>query len=513
MGNQTNDEGSERLLVIMNARNSRGTGSLPFELMLRVEEVRARSGRRAPAVALLLLSAAATAAIVIAGKHIPAWSFALMLVVAAGSFFLLLRRETTSPSLACWAVFAITAVVMAIAVAVPPRTSNDVWAYAMYGRIVSAHDASPYVHAPQDFPNDPYYLRARRGYKNIKSVYGPVWTGLSAGVMEVADENMWIARLLFQGIAGLSVLGAMVLLWRRTKDAAVLAFVGLNPVVAASIVNGGHNDALVGLAVLGGAFAAPTAPIFAGLVLGAGAAIKVIGLLPLGALALWSWYRRGLRHGMKLLASGLAVVAIGYASVGGMTALRPLGRGSRLIVHHSFWYLPRQWIRALVWTGGVTARHATSVAAHYIAIIGTVFVLIVTVVVVLSRFRKQRPERLAGVSLVPYLFGAQYVLPWYPGWVLPSLATSRKTLLAKLVVVQSILLFVVDPDRFYTVHGVAGAIDRAIQRYVIPLFEIGVIAALLVTGALQLMRRGSKGEKPGAPVRRLEEEATSAAPG
>ncbi|HLW18599.1 MAG TPA: glycosyltransferase family 87 protein [Actinomycetota bacterium] len=481
--------------------------------MLRVAGVRVRSGSRVPALALLLLSAATTAAIVIAGKHIPPWSFALMLIVAAGSFFLVLRRETKAPSLACWMVFAVTAVVMAIAVAVPPRTSNDVWAYAIYGRIVTAHNASPYVHAPQDFPNDPYYLRARRGYKNIKSVYGPVWTGLSAGVMEVADENKWAARLLFQGIAGLSVLGAMVLLWRRTKDAAVLAFAGLNPVIAASIVNGGHNDALLGLAVLGGAFAAPSSPILAGLILGAGAAIKIVGFLPLGAIALWALYRRGWRYGVKLLSSGLALVAIGYAVVGGITALRPLGRGSKLITHHSIWYDPRQWIRAIVRAGGSTVKHATNVAGQEIAIIGTVFVLVVTAIVVLSRFRKQRPERLAAASLVPYLFGAQYILPWYPGWVLPSMATSRKTLLAKLVVVQSILLFVVDPDRFYTVHGFSGAVDHAIQRYMIPLFELAVIIALVVTGIRQLRTRTSKGERPDAPLRRLEEEATSAAPG
>jgi hypothetical protein len=340
-----------------------------------------------------------------------------------------------------------------------------------------------------------------------------VWTGVSAGVMEAAGENKWAARLMFQGIAGLSILGAMVLLWRRTKDAGVLAFVGLNPVVAASIVNGGHNDALVGLAVLGGAFAAPSFPVVAGLILGVGAAIKVIGLLPLGALALWAWYRRGLRHGAKILSSGLAVVVIGYALVGGWTALRPLGRGSRLIVHHSFWYGPRQWIRAAVRAGGSGARHATSVAAHDIALIGTIFVLIVTAIVVLSRFRKHRPERLAGESLVPYLFGAQYVLPWYPGWLLPAMATSRKTMLAKLVAVQSILLFVVDPDRFYSWHGIYGGVDHVIQRYLIPVFEIAVIVGLVVTGLLQLLRGKGKGDRPSAPVPRLEEEATSAAPG
>ena len=481
--------------------------------MLRIASPRTRSGNRAPAVALLFLSAGATTAIVVAGKHIPPWSFALMLIVAAAAFLLLLRRESKQPSLACWLVFAVTAIVMTISVAIPPRTSNDVWAYAMYGRIVTAHNASPYVHPPKDFPNDPYYLRARSGYKSITSVYGPVWTGISAGVMEVADESKAVTRLLFQGIAALSVLGAMALLWRRTKDAAVLAFAGLNPIVAASIVNGGHNDALVGLVILGGAFAAPSAPVIAGLLLGAGAAIKIVGFLPLGALTLWAWYRRGVKHAAKLSSSSLVVVLVGYAIVGGRTALKPLGRASRLIVPHSLWYYPRLWIRGMLRAGGATRAHGGSVAAHEIAIIGTVFVLLVTAVVVLSRFAKQRPERLAGASLVPYLFGAQYVLPWYPGWVLPSLATSRKTMLARLVALESILLFAVDPDRFYTVHGIAGAIDHGIQRYGIPVFELAVIAALVVKGIRQLMRKKHADVQRSEPARVLDEEATSAAPG
>ena len=167
----------------------------------------------------------------------------------------------------------------------------------------------------------------------------------------------------------------------------------------------------------------------------------------------------------------------------------------------------------MVWTDGVSEKHATSIASHYIAIIGAAFVLAVTAVLVLTRFRKQRPERLAAVSLVPYLFGAQYVLPWYPGWVLPSMATSRKTLLAKLVAVQSLLLFGVDPDRFYKVHGVAGAIDRAIQRYAIPIFEIAVIGALLGAALLPLWLQKRRGSAAAAMRGPLEEEARRAAPG
>ena len=50
-----------------------------------------------------------------------------------------------------------------------------------------------------------------------------------------------------------AAVGAMLwLLWKRTRNPAVLAFVGLHPLLAISVVNGGHPDALVALGVLAG---------------------------------------------------------------------------------------------------------------------------------------------------------------------------------------------------------------------------------------------------------------------
>jgi len=481
--------------------------------MLRLAGSRARAHVSWKTLSYLLLSAAATAGIIITGKRIPAWSFMALLIVAAGAFFLMLREETKRPSLRAWIVFATVGVLMVLAVAIPPRTSNDVWAYSIYGRIVTAHNASPYVQPPEAYPTDPYFRPAKRGYHNIRSVYGPVWTGLSAGVMEIADEQKTVARVLFQSIAALSVLGAVALLWRRTKDAAVMAFAGLNPIVAASVVNGGHNDALVGLAALGGAYAAPAHPIIAGLVLGAGASIKVVGLLPLGAVALWAWYRRGVRHAIVLFGSGCAILVTGYLLAGGLEALRPLGRGSRLTVRHSFWFYPRQWIAASLQATGLTRTRALDGAVHRIALMGTGLVLLVTLIVVLARFRRQRPEYLAGVSMAPYLFGAQYILPWYPGWALPSLATSRKSMVAKVVALQSILLFLVDPDRFFHIHGLWGSIVHTVQRYAIPLFELVVIIGLIVAGIRQLISRGRKAARPETPAPPIADEATSAVRG
>src|SRR5207302_1872143 len=107
--------------------------------MLRIANA-ARSRVSASAL-YLLLSAGATAGIIITGKQIPPWSFGALLAVAAVCFFLLLRAESKRPSLRCWMVFGAATVLMAIAVALPPRTSNDVWAYSIYGRIVTAHNA------------------------------------------------------------------------------------------------------------------------------------------------------------------------------------------------------------------------------------------------------------------------------------------------------------------------------------------------------------------------------------
>ncbi|MGZ6536041.1 MAG: hypothetical protein ACXVEG_09470 [Actinomycetota bacterium] len=307
--------------------------------------------------------------------------------------------------------------------------------------------------------------------------------------MALADEQQTVARVLFQGIAALSVLGALLLLWRRTKDASVLAFAGLNPIVAASVVNGGHNDALMGLTVLGGAFTAPAHPIIAGLVLGAGASIKIVGLLPLGAVVFWAWYRRGPRHAGLLLASSLSVLAVGYALAGGLHTLHPLKRASRLIVRHSFWYGPRQWIVSGLRATGLTKTAAVLRAGHEIGMIGAGVVVAATVVVVLARFRRQGPERLAGTSMVPYLFGAPYVLAWYPGWLLPSLATSRKTLLARLVAVETILVFIADPDRFLHVHGTAGDVIHVLTRYVTPLFGFAVMIGLVAGAVTQIVAR------------------------
>ena len=84
---------------------------------------------------------------------------------------------------------------------------------------------------------------------------------------------------------------------RRTRDPMALAALGVNPLTIVSVVNGGHNDALVGLAVLGGVLLAiDRRYIAAGAALAGAVLIKASGGLPLLAVGAWLVVAAGSRR-------------------------------------------------------------------------------------------------------------------------------------------------------------------------------------------------------------------------
>jgi len=74
-----------------------------------------------------------------------------------------------------------------------------------YGRIVSAHHASPYLHSPAKYPNDPAFHRMDLIWQKTRSVYGPAFTAVSAGATAVVGASSLGARLFFQGLAAVAV--------------------------------------------------------------------------------------------------------------------------------------------------------------------------------------------------------------------------------------------------------------------------------------------------------------------
>lgn len=420
-----------------------------------------RSGRVGEA--FLAVSALATGALLVGARFRPVTSFAVLLLasVALGAVALVpsLRRGVRPLTVAVLAL-----PVLALAVALPPRGSHDIWSYAMYGRMVARYHASPYRHIPAEYRHDPVYRLV--GWRHTRSVYGPLFTALSAAFMAIAGASTLLARLAFQGIDAVALVAITFMLWRRGTAPVALALLVLNPVVVIGIVNGGHNDLLVGALVLAAVFRLQDRrPVASGAMLAAAGLIKVSVLLAAVAAVVWAWRRWDRRAVVAMAATIGSATAIAYAAVGGMAAVAPLHEAASRWSHASIWSLGSHWIPKL------------AVSSLSLFVIGAV------VLAVGRRWHiDPSPSLVIGAFLLAYLLAAPYVMPWYVGWALPLLLIRPQSVLARVALVYAALLFV-----SYN-FGSSGGLLGFPLRWSSLETQVFAIAAIV---ALAVWRRGS----------------------
>jgi hypothetical protein len=357
-----------------------------------------------------------------------------------------------SDSLTGRLVLTISGGLLALAVVVPPTQSHDVWAYAMYGRVVSQHHASPYVHPPSAYRHDPAFHRMDRVWQRTKSVYGPAFTAVSAGGMAVAGTSPLAARLFFQGLAALAVALALYLVWRQTRSPTAVACLGVNPLMIVSVVNGAHNDALVGLAILGAVLlVGRRRPELAGLCLAAATLVKLTALLPFVAVGLWVWRRQGFRAAARLAAVGLTLLAVGYVVAGGKLVLGPLQSAQLHNSGASVWNQLRRHLTFNAIATGLRGGVAGHQVRHQLSTLATGAVLGLSGLLVARRLHHENPAIVAGAAVVAYLLLGFYVLPWYLAWGLPTLALAWRSKFTWIALLHGALLhlaYVPDPREF-----------------------------------------------------------------
>ena len=407
----------------------------------------------------------------------------LIALASFGTVFLIERR---TPFLRLRVVWAAAAVLLVTAVLLPPQGSRDIWSYAAYGRMATTHHVNPYVHRPSEFPTDPAVQRMAPGWRHTRTVYGPVFTGLSAAGMAAAGRAALPERLFFQGMAALAVVAAMALLARSGAGPAAVAWVGINPAVIA-VVGGGHNDVLLGAAVLAGVIAAQRKrAALAGAFLAIGVLVKVSGLLPLVAVLAWLALRRGWRPAFIAAATSAALIGGGYLLVGGPAALQPLTGAASYRSRASFWDQPAAWVgRHLLGWGPVHPGAVTTAAG--------LAVLSAAAIVVAARLRDADPAVLAGGAALVYLLGAAYVLPWYAGWALPVLALAWRSRLAVVAMLQAGALLVVYADGPGVEPDLLHAVMRNVGTVLLPVAELLTLLALVAVSGWRVssMVRGT----------------------
>jgi hypothetical protein len=141
----------------------------------------------------------------------------------------------------------------------PYLLSRDIYSYIIYGRIAALYGDNPAISAPIVYAHDAYF-QYLVSWKDIPSVYGPVWTLFSHGLTLLVERMggaLWLYLLAYK-LAMLAVHGANTFLiwqilgdWKPGRQVYGTLLYAWNPLALIEFVGSAHNDVLmIGLVLL-----------------------------------------------------------------------------------------------------------------------------------------------------------------------------------------------------------------------------------------------------------------------
>jgi hypothetical protein len=279
----------------------------------------------------------------------------------------------------------------------PLLLSKDALLYWAEARIVTVHHQSPYEVTPSAYPRDPATRAMSEEWRPEKEPYGPVWAAVSTGPALLAGTSANRAQLLYRLLALTGVLATMLVIARRTRSSQAVALLGWSPLVALYFAGGGHNDALLILALTGAvalgtsAWGAALYPVAA-----------LVKAVPVVVVPL-ELARRRLRMPrawwIGLVASAAALVVFGVAAfgTGWMTASTLAAHGTSPI-------------------GGVHFLTETGLRHRYAVVIAGLVYVAVYALLLRNAWRTGRGH--LGFALAALCMCSSLLRPWYALWPL-----------------------------------------------------------------------------------------------
>lgn len=427
------------------------------------------------------------------------------LFAAAGAFLYALAAAWRG-QLSVRRVVVVGLVLHALALAMPLFLSRDVYSYAIYGRMVSRYGANPYADIPASFAEDPVYPLVSVDWIDSRSVYGPAFTALSAGVTGVASTPAGTV-FAFKAVAAVASAATMLLAAAAARRAAperaafAAALIGWNPVVVFHGVAGGHNDALLGLAIaVAVMLLLARRELWATAALTLGTLVKVSGAVPLLVAAVAFILRRP--RGQRLRALGMhAAVTAGVALpfvIPYMQREDPT-LGTLELTTRQGWLAPSRFV--LVILRGAATAVGGEVAGDVASILVRVAfpLAFLWVMVSLLRHLARDPGRIDPVVVICAMGWASLVslmlspvlLPWYVAWLIPLAWLMPRPARGGAVLISvalAITELVAEPSRA----------PRVWEAMVFGLHWVATPVVLLVLVRLLLELRRRTGMAPGA---------------
>jgi hypothetical protein len=441
------------------------------------------------------------------------------IIFALSAAFLFALRAAWRREIRMRSVLLVGVVLHLLALAMPLFLSRDVYSYAIYGRMVSEHGANPYVDIPAAFPDDPTYPLVSVDWIDSPSVYGPGFTAAAGAVTAVADSPAGIVTG-FKLLALVASLATMFLVGPASRrvfpERATFAvmLVGWNPVVVFHGVAGGHNDALLGLAIAGGVLALlARRELLATALLSLGTLVKISGGVPLFAAVAGAVARR--QPGERLVA---AVRHLGLAATVALPFVAPFMQtedptlGTLELSSREGWLAPSRFVLSTLRSaaraiGGDPAGDFVSILVR-----AAFPLLFLWVLVMVVRHLLRDPSRIdpplvlaamAWVGLVSLLV-SPVLLPWYAVWIVPMAWVLPRTARGGVVLISMALAItelVAEPSRS---PGVYEAMVFGLHWVATP-----VVLWVLIRLVIDLRRRVAAGPAPSLGDPLLSEEAPS----
>lgn len=353
------------------------------------------------------------------------WRWGALAAVVAAHVGCVVSLRRAPDAVATRTVVVAVAALAAVAVALPPRASKDVFLYAMEGRLLGVHHVNPYTHAPSAFASDPAFLHVAPQWRRTIGAYGPAFQVLAALGSLGYRTSALIGRLYFQVLAALALVGSVVVLQRRRVATWLLGLVGLAP-AALVTVNEAHVDVLVAFGLLLGVVMVLDGRYrTAGLVLGLAVMLKVNAAPPVAGVVLALLLARRWPSARRTGLVALAVVTSGYVAFGVVAALGPLQEQSRSISRGS---IP-SWLSMVSGRLGRSAPAVATNPAWRTALSAAIAAVALGVLVRRWRRMPDVAEFAVAAGLI-YILSANYVLGWYPVALLPLLGLVRPRLAA-----------------------------------------------------------------------------------
>jgi dolichol-phosphate mannosyltransferase len=378
--------------------------------------------RRVGGAPAVVTAALATTLVVAGGRSLSHPTHLALTLLACAAYLLLITRPGGS-RLSIRLVSLAIAVEVAASLAVMPSATQDIWWYAIYGRILSIHHASPWTHVAANFPHDPIVALVGHTWRHTPSVYGPAFTAVSGAATLVLGTSQLGIRIFYQGLAAIALVAISVIIWRRTKSALAVAFLALNPLIALYLVNGGRNDILVALSLLVAVVLVQRRrPGAAGLAAALGALVKLTGLVGAVAIAVSLVLRGDLRAARRFVFVTFASVAVASVAAGPVSLLTPMKTAGARYSRASAWQVIH------IFGGSLPSTHVA---------------LLVTGVVacwVLVRSARSGPEVAVPATVTALTLGASWALPGYAAWAMPTAALRPRSPISRIVAYQAVVL-------------------------------------------------------------------------